>query len=105
MPQSLWSRLLHDRHTMLVIALIVIAIIFQIATVDAANSFLSARSLATILTQASVIGVLACGMTFIIILTHIDLSVGSALAFLGALAAWMMAPQQPKVSTPCKQAD
>lgn len=90
---------------MLVIALIVIAIIFQIATVDAANSFLSARSLATILTQASVIGVLACGMTFIIILTHIDLSVGSALAFLGALAAWMMAPQQPKVSTPCKQAD
>jgi len=77
------------------LALAAIAIAFQIVTVSrgAQNPFLSARSVSTILMQASVIGVLACGMTFIIILTHIDLSVGSALAFLGGLAAWLMSPR------------
>src|SRR5690606_14941919 len=72
--------------------LVVIGAVFQALTLSrgAENPFLSARSISTVFMQASVIGVLACGMTFIIILTHIDLSVGSALAFLGALAAWMM---------------
>lgn len=81
-----------SRNAMLLVALLVIVLVFHGLTLSrgAANPFLSARSLSTVLTQASVIGVLACGMTFIIILTHIDLSVGSALAFLGALAAWMM---------------
>jgi len=81
-----------SRNAMLVVALVVIGLVFHGLTLSrgALNPFLSARSLSTVLTQASVIGVLACGMTFIIILTHIDLSVGSALAFLGALAAWMM---------------
>lgn len=77
---------------MLLFALGVISLVFHFITVSkgAANPFLSARSISTVFTQASVIGVLACGMTLIIILTHIDLSVGSALAFLGGLAAWMM---------------
>lgn len=77
---------------MLVLALVVISLVFHALTISrgATNPFLSARSISTVFTQASVIGVLACGMTFIIILTHIDLSVGSALAFLGGLAAWMM---------------
>lgn len=78
---------------MLMLALVLIGAIFQALTRHSANPFLSARSISTIFMQASVIGVLACGMTFIIILTHIDLSVGSALAFLGALAAWLMAPR------------
>jgi D-xylose transport system permease protein len=81
------------RNTLLLLALLVIGLIFQWLTRDSANSFLSARSVSTVFVQGSVIGVLACGMTFIIILTHIDLSVGSAIAFLGALAAWMMAPR------------
>lgn len=81
------------RNAMLMLALAVIGVIFQALTRQSANPFLSARSISTIFMQASVIGVLACGMTFIIILTHIDLSVGSALAFLGALAAWLMAPR------------
>lgn len=80
-----------SRNAMLMLALLVIGGVFHWITLSrgAMNPFLSARSLSTVLTQAAVIGVLACGMTFIIILTHIDLSVGSALAFLGALAAWM----------------
>jgi ABC-type xylose transport system permease subunit len=83
---------LTSRNAMLALALIVIGLVFHALTVSrgATNPFLSARSISTVFTQASVIGVLACGMTFIIILTHIDLSVGSALAFLGGLAAWMM---------------
>lgn len=84
--------LLTSRNAMLLAALLAIGLVFHWITLSrgAMNPFLSARSLSTVLSQASVIGVLACGMTFIIILTHIDLSVGSALAFLGALAAWMM---------------
>jgi D-xylose transport system permease protein len=83
---------LTSRNAMLLVALVAIGLVFHALTLSrgAMNPFLSARSISTVFTQASVIGVLACGMTFVIILTHIDLSVGSALAFLGALAAWMM---------------
>ena len=82
-----------SRNSVLLLALLGIAIVFEVLTRSATNSFLSARSISTIFMQASVIGVLACGMTFLIILTHIDLSVGSALAFLGGVGAWMMAPR------------
>jgi D-xylose transport system permease protein len=84
--------LLSSRNAMLIFALGVISLVFHGITLAqaAANPFLSARSISTVFMQASVIGVLACGMTLIIILTHIDLSVGAAIAFLGGLAAWMM---------------
>ena len=85
--------LLKNRNVLLLIALGVIGLAFELLTRDAQNSFLSARSISTVFRQASVIGVLACGMTYIIILRHIDLSVGSALAFLGGLTAWLMAPR------------
>jgi D-xylose transport system permease protein len=86
--------ILTSRNAMLMVALVVIGLVFHWLTISrgAVNPFLSARSLSTVFSQASIVGVLACGMTFIIILTHIDLSVGSAVAFLGALAAWMMGP-------------
>lgn len=80
-----------SRNAILVYALIGLGLIFQLLTQDSFSPFLSGRSISTILRQVSVVGVIACGMTLIIILTHIDLSVGSAVAFLGALAAWMMA--------------
>ncbi len=90
---------LTSRNAMLLAALAGIGLVFHALTLSrgALNPFLSARSISTVLTQASVTGVLACGMTFIIILTHIDLSVGSALAFLGALAAWLMGPSAADV--------
>jgi D-xylose transport system permease protein len=84
---------LTSRNAVLLLALVLIGLVFQWLTRNAHNPFLSARSLSTVFTQASVIGVLACGMTFVIVLTHIDLSVGSALAFLGGMAAWMMGPR------------
>lgn len=94
------GHILKNRNILLLTALIAIGIIFEILTHSATNSFLSARSISTIFMQASVIGVIACGMTFIIILTHIDLSVGSAIAFLGGLAAWMMASKPAPVNSP-----
>lgn len=44
------------------------------------NTFLTAQNLLTILREASVVGVVATGMTFVIITAGIDLSVGSIMA-------------------------
>ncbi|SKA27910.1 ABC transporter permease [Consotaella salsifontis] len=51
------------------------------------NAFLTVNNLLLILHQISVNGVLAVGMTFVIISGGIDLSVGSLLAFSGMMAA------------------
>lgn len=51
------------------------------------NAFVTADNLMLILYQISINGILAIGMTFVIITAGIDLSVGSVLAFGGMLAA------------------
>jgi putative xylitol transport system permease protein len=51
------------------------------------NSFLTVNNTLLILLQISINGILAIGMTFVIISGGIDLSVGSVLAFGGMLAA------------------
>jgi len=45
------------------------------------------------LRQVSVFGILACGMTVVIITAGIDLSVSSLLAFAAVLFAWLLLPQ------------
>jgi ribose transport system permease protein len=54
------------------------------------NIFLSAENVSNILGQASVVGILACGMTLVIVSGQIDLSVGSMLGMLGAIAATLV---------------
>jgi ribose/xylose/arabinose/galactoside ABC-type transport system permease subunit len=49
--------------------------------------FLTRRNLLNIFLQSSMIGITACGMTFVILMAEIDLSVGSVAAFAGVLAA------------------
>lgn len=66
------------------IALIVIMGIFTIAT---KGLFLSSRNIANLLNQTGYIAVLAFGMTLVIVIRHIDLSVGFLAGFLGAVAA------------------
>ncbi len=66
------------------IALIVIMGIFTIAT---KGLFLSSRNIANLLNQTGYIAVLAFGMTLVIVIRHIDLSVGFLAGFLGAIAA------------------
>jgi len=66
------------------IALVVIMGIFTVAT---NGLFLSSRNIANLLNQTGYIAVLAFGMTLIIVIRHIDLSVGFLAGFLGAVAA------------------
>ena len=53
-------------------------------------SFLSIDNLLNILRQTSINGIIAMGMTFVILTAGIDLSVGSVLAFSGAVCASMI---------------
>ena len=52
--------------------------------------FLTTGNLVTILRQTSINAVIATGMTFVILVGGIDLSVGSVLGFTGAIAATMI---------------
>lgn len=66
------------------IALFVIMAIFT-ATTD--GIFISSRNISNLLNQTGYIAVLAVGMTLVIVIRHIDLSVGFLAGFLGAVAA------------------
>ncbi|MBC8161801.1 MAG: sugar ABC transporter permease [Roseiflexaceae bacterium] len=66
------------------IALFVIMAIFAITT---KGTFVSSRNLSNLLNQTGYIAVLAVGMTLVIVIRQIDLSVGFLAGFLGAVAA------------------
>ena len=51
------------------------------------SSFLQMKNLVNVLRQATVVGVLSMGMTFVIIGGGIDLSVGSTMALASCIAA------------------
>lgn len=69
------------------IALVVIFTVFSIAT---DGLFLSPRNLINLVNQTGYVAVLAIGMTLILIIKHIDLSVGFVAGFLGAVAARLL---------------
>ena len=69
------------------IALFVIMAIFTFLT---NGLFLSARNISNLVNQTGYIAVLAIGMTLVIVIRHIDLSVGFLAGFLGAIAAIAM---------------
>lgn len=66
------------------IALFVIMAIFTILT---KGVFISPRNISNLLNQTGYIAVLAVGMTLVIVIRHIDLSVGFLAGFIGAMAA------------------
>lgn len=72
---------------MMYIALVVIMIFFTWKT---NGGFLTARNISNLINQAGYVAVLAIGMTIILILKHIDLSVGFVAGFCGAIAAILM---------------
>lgn len=74
------------------IALVVIFIVFGIST---KGLFLSPRNISDLINQTGYIAVLAIGMTLILIIKHIDLSVGYVAGFLGAVAAILMKNGMP----------
>jgi inositol transport system permease protein len=67
----------------IVIVLILMIILLSIVQ----PAFLSATNIFNVLTQSSIFGIMALGMTFVIISKGIDLSVGSVLAFAGVVSA------------------
>jgi putative multiple sugar transport system permease protein len=69
------------------IALFVIMGVFAVTT---DGLFVSSRNLVNLVNQTGYIAVLAVGMTLVIVIRHIDLSVGFLAGFLGAAAAIAM---------------
>lgn len=69
------------------IALFIIMAIFTITT---KGTFISSRNIVNLVNQTGYIAVLAIGMTLVIVIRHIDLSVGFLGGFLGAVVAIAM---------------
>ncbi|MFB5269891.1 multiple monosaccharide ABC transporter permease [Paenibacillus enshidis] len=75
----------------MIIALVVIMLLFEILT---GGLLLQPINITNLILQNSYILVLAIGMVLVIITGHIDLSVGSIAAFVGAISAIMMVDMQ-----------
>ena len=69
------------------LALIAIVILFQVLT---GGTLLTPRNVTSIIGQNAYVLILAIGMVMIIIAGHIDLSVGSVVAFVGAVSGIMI---------------
>jgi putative multiple sugar transport system permease protein len=74
---------------------IVLFAIVGLFSITTGGLFLSPKNLTDLINQTGYIAVLAVGMTLVILIRHIDLSVGFLSGFLGAIAALMMA--DPKI--------
>ncbi|MGO4855184.1 multiple monosaccharide ABC transporter permease [Phaeovulum sp. W22_SRMD_FR3] len=77
----------HLREYGMMIALVAIMVFFQMAT---DGTLMKPVNLTNIFLQNSYIIIMACGMLLVIVAGHIDLSVGSVVGFVGALAAVMV---------------
>jgi ribose transport system permease protein len=77
--------LLSSRALLLLFLIAVTALAFSIAM----PQFLSQANLVNLLRQASVLAIVGCGTTFVIVAGEIDLSVGSLVAFVAVLTAWL----------------
>ena len=77
----------HMREYGILIALIVIMALFQILT---GGILMRPVNLTNLILQNSYIVIMAVGMLMVIVCGHIDLSVGSVMGFIGALAAVMI---------------
>jgi len=74
-----------------------IAIFLLVVAIGAAlsDNFLTWGNIANLFQQAAVVGVVAIGMTFVILTGNIDLSVGSVTAFCGMLVAVLLSAGWP----------
>lgn len=83
---------------MMVISLIFMSLVFSALT---NGIFLNPRNLSMLARQTTVVGVLAIGMMFVIVATHIDLSVGAIVGLTGTIAAvlqvWFHMPTFPTI--------
>src|SRR5208282_4974794 len=82
-----WTPLfvLAGRHGVLIVFVLLVAVMFV-----SKSTFGTYQNLVNVLQQNSVIGIIACGMTFAIILGGFDLSVGSVTALASVVGATLM---------------
>ncbi len=86
---SLWKSIgLNVRGSVMMVALILAVFFFQLTS---GGVMLKSLNVTNIFLQNGYILVMALGMLLIIVIGHIDLSVGSVAGFLGAIAAVLMA--------------
>ncbi|NLC39823.1 MAG: sugar ABC transporter permease [Clostridiaceae bacterium] len=69
---------------------VMLAIIFIVFNITTNGSFLTARNITNLVNQTGYVAVIAVGMTLILILQQIDLSVGYLAGFLGGVAAVLL---------------
>ncbi len=78
--------LLHSPLALPLVGLIVVSVLMGFAS----DNFFTISNLLNVLRQVSVVGILAVGMTFVILTGGIDLSVGAVMALAGTMAAGLM---------------
>lgn len=69
---------------------IIVIILWGFFGVITSGSFLSSRNISNLFRQMSITGILSIGMSFVIITSNIDLSVGSMLGLLGAISGILL---------------
>ncbi len=82
----------------MIIALAAIVILFQITT---EGVLLKPLNVSNLVVQNAQILILAIGMVIVIVARHIDLSVGSVAAFVGAVGAILMTKHDVPGRWPC----
>ena len=70
--------------------LVALVVLYVILSVLAPDSFPTAGNLRTMIRQTAVVGIAALGMTMVVILGGIDLSVGSMVAFTTVVVAYLL---------------
>jgi rhamnose transport system permease protein len=97
MEKNKWNlkKLTSTREMSLVIILIVLAVFIQARN----NSFLSLTNLNDMITNATMMGILAIGMMCVLLIGGIDISIGSTIAFSG-MAVALLLRAHPEIPTP-----
>lgn len=83
---SIPARLLHSPLALPLIGLIVVSVMMGFAS----DNFFSVNNIMNVLRQVSIVGILAVGMSFVILTGGIDLSVGAVMALVGTISAGLM---------------
>lgn len=93
-PRSLWTKFMSLNGAAVFIAMLAALILFEIygqATRGGGGlTFITGSNLMSIFRSQVYIGLIAFGLTLVMITGNIDLSVGSMLTFTGCVAGWLM---------------
>ena len=81
-----WRQMLGGPAGRIIGLVVALALIYIVGALTAGDSFTSVNNLLVILRQASIIGVISIGMTFVIISGGIDLSIGAVMGLASVVA-------------------